>query len=61
YGEAYYEVSPRDNPPGPGSGEKRVLRGGSWVYDSGVARAAKRSADGPAEWDSNYGFRLVGP
>lgn len=60
YGEAYYVGSPRDNPPGPAAGEKRVLRGGSWVYDSGVARTTKRSSDGPAEWDSNYGFRLVG-
>lgn len=59
YGEAYYGSSPKDNPAGAAIGEKRVLRGGSWLYDSGTVRAAKRSADSPAEWDSNYGFRLL--
>jgi formylglycine-generating enzyme required for sulfatase activity len=59
YGAATYAGSSKDNPGGAVSGEKRVVRGGSWLYDSGAARAAKRSADSPAEWDSNYGFRLV--
>jgi formylglycine-generating enzyme required for sulfatase activity len=61
YSETYYKESPKDNPPGPGSGEKRVLRGGSWLYDSSYARTAKRRGDAPAEWDSNYGFRLLLP
>jgi len=61
YDAAYYSASPKDNPPGAASGEKRVLRGGSWVYDGGAVRTAKRSSDAPAEWDSNYGFRLVSP
>jgi formylglycine-generating enzyme required for sulfatase activity len=30
YGEDYYSNSPKDNPKGPGSGEYRVLRGGSY-------------------------------
>ena len=35
YGEDYYSHSPESDPKGPGSGEYRVSRGGSW---RGVAR-----------------------
>lgn len=30
YDSGYYAQSPRQNPTGPGSGDFRVLRGGSW-------------------------------
>lgn len=30
YSSDYYQVSPELNPPGPGSGTYRVLRGGAW-------------------------------
>ncbi|MBW2277983.1 MAG: formylglycine-generating enzyme family protein [Deltaproteobacteria bacterium] len=29
----YYPLSPRDNPPGSAKGKRRVMRGGSWMYD----------------------------
>jgi iron(II)-dependent oxidoreductase len=29
----YYRVSPLDNPPGAAKGKRRVMRGGSWMYD----------------------------
>ena len=32
YGANYYGVSPPINPPGPATGSKRVVRGGSWSY-----------------------------
>ena len=60
YDKNYYQNSPRNNPKGPGSGEYRVLRGGSWGNLSNNLRAAKRHRDRP---DSNrrmlYGFRLA--
>lgn len=34
YGEKYYASSPLNNPAGPGSGEYRVIRGGSWMHPS---------------------------
>jgi formylglycine-generating enzyme required for sulfatase activity len=60
YDKNYYQNSPRNNPKGPGSGEYRVLRGGSWGNLSNNLRAAKRHRDRP---DSHrrmlYGFRLA--
>ncbi len=48
------------NPTGPGSGEYRVLRGGSW-WDgySGSLRGADRSGSGPDLTPANYGFRCA--
>lgn len=59
YEEKYYEQSPKSNPPGPKTGAKRVLRGGSWNQGKTANRYAFRfSAD--ADYRSTYyGFRLV--
>jgi formylglycine-generating enzyme required for sulfatase activity len=35
YGDDYYSSSPRQNPQGPSSGIRHVLRGGSWMWSSG--------------------------
>jgi formylglycine-generating enzyme required for sulfatase activity len=61
YNEAYYEDSPKDNPPGADIGEKRVLRGGSWDSLGNYARAAYRFWYDPAFRDLNVGLRLVLP
>lgn len=59
YGDEYYGESPRDNPGGPSSGSERVLRGGSWYFNSFYARTSYRSAIEP-DYRYNYlGFRLV--
>ena len=41
------------------SGDTRVVRGGSWNYGPGVARAARRNWYGPVFRDGLNGFRLV--
>ena len=58
YSESYYSVSPSVNPQGPESGERRVLRGGSWDRDYGV-RSAYRVNDIPDFWTYFFGFRCV--
>ena len=42
-------------------GEPRVLRGGSWVFNSSDVRAADRYGFEPVNRLSNVGFRLVAP
>ncbi|MCM1982404.1 SUMF1/EgtB/PvdO family nonheme iron enzyme [Lyngbya confervoides] len=42
-----------------GSGERRVLRGGSWVYDPGSCRSADRDRNVPGVRYDFYGFRLA--
>ena len=42
YDENYYKNSPAHNPKGPGSGELRLLRGGSWFNDPDFVRSALR-------------------
>ncbi|GAB4301551.1 MAG: formylglycine-generating enzyme family protein [Desulfuromonadia bacterium] len=61
YDEGYYGKSPKDNPTGPASGEKRVLRGGAFSRDASEIRTTRREADDPTVWDGDYGFRLVKP
>ena len=59
YGENYYSSSPAKNPPGPGTGSSRVLRGGSWYSDAGPLRLACRDSSSPAYRYYGGGFRCV--
>jgi len=59
YDENYYQSSPEKNPEGAGSGSYRVLRGGSWVYNSESVRASNRRWYGPDSRNYNIGFRCV--
>jgi formylglycine-generating enzyme required for sulfatase activity len=55
----YYMGSPADDPKGPNSGERRVLRGGSWdCWPAGV-RAAFRLKFAPSTRDFSVGFRVA--
>ena len=48
------------NPPGPGTGSIRVLRGGSWSdSDWSHLRCAYRLANDPSRTTQNHGFRCV--
>ena len=55
YGTLAYGTDPR----GSASGSYRVLRGGSWYYDSGYCTSSNRRNYGPSYRDNSYGFRLV--
>ena len=57
YDSSYYSMSPSTNPGGPVSGTTRVLRGGSWYYDSGKVRSSYRSTSGCTGVD--FGFRVA--
>jgi formylglycine-generating enzyme required for sulfatase activity len=59
YGENYYASSPATNPPGPATGSRRVLRGGSWNNVSYFLRSPVRGHYTPGLTSSNVGFRIA--
>lgn len=59
YAERYYRESPKDNPPGPAVGTKKIFRGGSWFYDARGVRASYRDFAVPSYRSSYLGFRLL--
>jgi len=59
YDDSYYSNSPLLNPSGPDSGQKRVLRGGSWANDKYLMRSAYRNRSDPAVMDADFGFRCA--
>jgi formylglycine-generating enzyme len=59
YGADYYAASPADDPTGPGAGNVRVLRGGSWGDWPDSSRSAVRSGIGPDERGNISGFRVA--
>jgi len=59
YGEDYYSQSPARNPPGPDSGEMRMLRGGSWQHFPSAARCARRNRAYPKRKHLSWGFRCA--
>jgi len=59
YDKDYYSNSSTKNPLGPGTGSKRVLRGGSWLSDAGNLRVAYRLNPPPSTGYSYVGFRCV--
>jgi formylglycine-generating enzyme required for sulfatase activity len=59
YTHDYYARSPSQNPTGPPSGERRIMRGGSWETFPTVARCAYRESHDPARSYYDWGFRCA--
>ena len=57
YGENYYASSPSNNPIGPDSGQYRIVRGGSWLDEARLVRAALRDRYNPDVLSGSLGFR----
>ncbi|MBL8063494.1 MAG: SUMF1/EgtB/PvdO family nonheme iron enzyme [Anaerolineales bacterium] len=58
YSNSYYQVSPLENPLGPETGEKRILRGGSWYDPAYLIRTSIRLVE-PVPVDNNFGIRCA--
>jgi formylglycine-generating enzyme required for sulfatase activity len=56
----YYGKSPQKDPPGPASGSRRVLRGGSFTTPGAHCRSAQRPSSTPSERGRFRGFRVAG-
>ncbi len=59
YEESYYERGSRTDPLGPGAGQQRVLRGGSWSNGPRNLRVSFRFRSPPADRFVSYGFRCA--
>jgi formylglycine-generating enzyme required for sulfatase activity len=62
YDAGYYAVSPPENPRGPGAGDRRVIRGGSYLCHLSYCRryrVAARQGNEPDASTGNMGFRVV--
>ncbi|MBI5946193.1 MAG: SUMF1/EgtB/PvdO family nonheme iron enzyme [Chloroflexi bacterium] len=59
YDQAYYSASPLTNPRGPGVGDFRVLRGGSWFSTAAGVRTTDRSWYIPEAGTDYGGFRCA--
>ncbi|HNX49782.1 MAG TPA: SUMF1/EgtB/PvdO family nonheme iron enzyme [Thermoanaerobaculaceae bacterium] len=57
YGD--YPPGAAEDPPGPASGDARVMRGGSWDKWASSCRAAYRGSRTPTHRGNFYGFRLA--
>jgi formylglycine-generating enzyme required for sulfatase activity len=56
-----YDAAETNNPEGPGTGDYRVLRGGSWHFSNWGIRSAFRRYYSPTSTDYSIGFRCVLP
>jgi len=60
YANNYYTGSPERDPQGPGSGNSRILRGGSWDFGPGYTRVSGRDRVYPAVRYNYLGVRCGG-
>lgn len=59
YGRGYYSNSPAESPAGPAAGERRVVRGGSWLSGPADTRVARRGGRSPDTRSRTLGFRVA--
>ena len=55
----YYSISPYKNPPGPASGDSKVVRSGYWSDSWAGLSVAARGVTFPANRDDAIGFRCA--
>ena len=56
----YYAAAPAQDPKGPDSGDKKVLRGGCWNSTPDACRLAYRYNENPAYTDACFGYDIYG-
>jgi formylglycine-generating enzyme required for sulfatase activity len=59
FDEKYYHNSPNTDPQGPDSGQRRAMRGGSWLRDARHCRSAWPGGVDPGLRDAIVGFRVT--
>ena len=59
YQKDYYAKGPVDDPPGPGVGAMRAMRGACWGFDPVRGRSASRGRANPTSRGYRDGFRVA--
>jgi formylglycine-generating enzyme required for sulfatase activity len=59
YAKDYPKSAPAENPRGPHTGSRRVVRGGTWDDDVKDQAVMRRSSEGPEERNRKLGFRCA--
>jgi len=59
YSDTYYKATGQTDPTGPESGDKKTVRGGSWISSPATARTAFRTGQAPLTRPPNCGFRVA--
>lgn len=60
FDEGYYAISPYANPEGPSTGDRRVMRGGSWKNKNpNFLRTANRWGEAETYYSDSLGFRCA--
>ena len=59
YGEHYYQEGPAEDPQGPPTGDRRVVRGGCWSSPGNNCRTAYRGKLEPGDHLYRVGFRVL--
>jgi formylglycine-generating enzyme required for sulfatase activity len=59
FSTGFYQIAPYDNPKGPLSGSRRVIRGGSWGNPLSGLRTVARTSIPPSDGLDTIGFRCV--
>jgi formylglycine-generating enzyme required for sulfatase activity len=59
YGPYAESATANIDPGGPATGDKRVIRGGSWYFDANSARCALRYTHAPQDKGFSLGFRIA--
>lgn len=59
YDRDYYASAPAENPHGPDSGKKKIIRGGSFAHGAFALRCATRGRYRPEARRANHGFRCA--
>ncbi|MHC4121635.1 MAG: formylglycine-generating enzyme family protein [Planctomycetota bacterium] len=56
----YYQQSPEDDPRGPKTGDKKVVRGGAWKFSADSCRSGYRYNENPGYADVCFGYDIYG-
>lgn len=60
YAVEYYGKSPKDDPRGPDTGDKKVVRGGAWRFGAETCRSGYRYNESPGYADVCFGYDIYG-